>query len=43
MAPGTYRFQYEGNRVMPDQTPDELDMEDNDQIDALVEQQGGAQ
>ena len=36
------RFLFDGNRISPNQTPEELDMEDNDVIDVMVEQQGGA-
>jgi small ubiquitin-related modifier len=35
------RFLYDGERVNRDQTPEELDMQDGDEIDALVEQTGG--
>ena len=35
------RFLFDGNRISPNQTPEELDMEDNDVIDVMVEQQGG--
>jgi len=35
------RLLYEGERVNRDQTPEELDMQDGDEIDALVEQTGG--
>ncbi|KAI8062215.1 ubiquitin-related domain-containing protein [Gongronella butleri] len=40
-APGSVRFLYDGNRVLPVNTPDELDMEDGDTIDVMVEQIGG--
>ncbi|TRM66781.1 ubiquitin-related domain-containing protein [Schizophyllum amplum] len=36
------RFIYEGNRIHDDDTPTSLDMEDNDTIDVMVEQVGGA-
>mmetsp|Transcript_2737 Transcript_2737/g.3767 ORF Transcript_2737/g.3767 Transcript_2737/m.3767 type:complete len:95 (+) Transcript_2737:73-357(+) len=36
------RFLLDGVRVRPEQTPTELDMEDNDQLDCMLEQQGGA-
>ncbi|ORX45265.1 ubiquitin-like protein [Hesseltinella vesiculosa] len=42
-APGSVRFLYDGNRVLPVNTPDELDMEDGDTIDVMVEQIGGFQ
>jgi len=35
------RFLYDGQRVQPDQTPKELEMEDNDVIDAVLSQTGG--
>ncbi|KAF4656406.1 Small ubiquitin- modifier 1 [Perkinsus chesapeaki] len=35
------RFLYDGERINRDQTPQELDMQDQDEIDALVEQTGG--
>ena len=36
------RFLYDGERVNRYQTPEELDMQDGDEIDALVEQTGGS-
>ncbi|EDO18974.1 hypothetical protein Kpol_2002p45 [Vanderwaltozyma polyspora DSM 70294] len=36
------RFLYDGVRLQSDQTPDDLDMEDNDIIEAHREQIGGA-
>jgi len=36
------RFLYDGQRVLPDSTPEEMDMEDNDIIDAVLQQTGGA-
>ena len=35
------RFLYDGNAVDPDKTPEELEMEDEDIIDAMLEQIGG--
>ncbi|KAF4651796.1 Small ubiquitin- modifier 1 [Perkinsus olseni] len=35
------RFLYDGERINRDSTPQELDMQDQDEIDALVEQTGG--
>ena len=35
------RFLFDGNRITPEQTPKDLDMEDGDAIDVMVEQQGG--
>jgi small ubiquitin-related modifier len=31
----------DGERLRPDQTPEEMDMEDGDCIDAMMEQVGG--
>jgi len=36
------RFLYDGSRINDDDTPASLDMEDNDTIDVMVEQVGGA-
>ncbi|KAF7333502.1 Ubiquitin-like protein SMT3 [Mycena venus] len=36
------RFLYDGARINDDDTPASLDMEDNDTIDVMVEQVGGA-
>eukprot|EP00798_Chlamydomonas_sp_ICE-L_P027020 gene27020-2247_t len=38
----TIRFMFDGNRIQKDSTPQELEMEDSDIVDALVEQIGGA-
>ncbi|PRP83824.1 hypothetical protein PROFUN_08939 [Planoprotostelium fungivorum] len=35
------RFLYDGQRITPDQTPKDLEMEDNDIIDAVLAQTGG--
>jgi len=35
------RFLYDGQRIQAEQTPKELDMEDNDIIDAVLQQTGG--
>ena len=35
------RFLFDGQRINPMQTPQELEMEDGDVIDVMVEQQGG--
>ena len=37
----TIRFMLDGDRVKETQTPEQLDMEDNDTIQASVEQIGG--
>ena len=37
-----YRFLFDGTRVQAEQTPDELEMEDDDVIDCFLEQTGGA-
>ncbi|KAJ6489179.1 ubiquitin-related domain-containing protein [Mycena polygramma] len=36
------RFLYDGARINDDDTPSSLEMEDNDTIDVMVEQVGGA-
>ena len=35
------RFLIDGERINPDHTPKMLDLEDQDQIDCMLEQQGG--
>lgn len=35
------RFLFDGSRVRGDQTPADIDMEDGDQLDCMLEQQGG--
>jgi small ubiquitin-related modifier len=39
--PTSIRFLYDGKRVNETQTPKELEMEDNDVIDAVLQQTGG--
>ncbi|KAI0922437.1 hypothetical protein AcV7_005972 [Taiwanofungus camphoratus] len=39
--PGTLKFTFDGQRVQPQMTPLELEMEDGDTIDAHLAQQGG--
>ncbi|KAL9254323.1 Small ubiquitin-related modifier 2-like protein [Drosera capensis] len=34
-------FLFDGRRLRPDQTPDDLEMEDGDEIDAMLHQTGG--
>lgn len=41
VSSGSIRFLYDGRRVMAEQTPKELGMEDGDIIDALLQQTGG--
>ncbi len=36
------RFLFDGHQVDESKTPDELEMEDDDVIDAMIEQTGGA-
>jgi len=36
------RFLFDGQRVRGDQTPADIDMDDGDQLDCMLEQQGGA-
>lgn len=38
---GSLRFLIDGERINPNQSPEELDLEDQDQIDCMLEQQGG--
>ncbi len=40
-AVNTVRFMLDGERVEPHQTPEQLDLEDNDTIDVMIEQIGG--
>lgn len=39
---GAFRYTFEGQRIRPEQTPLELDMEDGDTIDAHLQQLGGS-
>merc|ERR1712083_867942 len=39
--PGSIRFLFDGERIQPNSTPEQLEMEDEDEIDAMVEQHGG--
>jgi small ubiquitin-related modifier len=39
--PGTIRFMFDGNQLGPDQTPIELEMEDDDTIEVFQQQTGG--
>ncbi|KAH7818210.1 putative small ubiquitin-related modifier [Monocercomonoides exilis] len=41
LIPSSVRFMLDGTRVNPTDTPEKLDMEDGDMIDAEVEQTGG--
>jgi small ubiquitin-related modifier len=41
VALGSVRFLYDGNLLKGEETPDGLEMEDQDVIDAMVEQTGG--
>ncbi|KAK3253573.1 hypothetical protein CYMTET_37178 [Cymbomonas tetramitiformis] len=36
------RFIFDGHRLRPDQTPQEVDMEEGDSIDMMLEQVGGS-
>lgn len=40
IAMNSIRFLFDGSRINPNQSPQELDMEDGDVIDVMVEQQG---
>ncbi|ORZ27135.1 ubiquitin-related domain-containing protein [Lobosporangium transversale] len=41
-ALNSVRFLYDGERIQPTNTPNELEMEDGDSIDVMVEQVGGS-
>ncbi|CAN8273760.1 unnamed protein product [Cochlearia groenlandica] len=38
---GSIAFLFDGRRLRAEQTPDELEMEDGDEIDAMLHQTGG--
>ncbi|PIA38098.1 hypothetical protein AQUCO_02800028v1 [Aquilegia coerulea] len=40
--PNTIVFLFDGRRLKETQTPEELDMEDGDEIDAMLHQTGGS-
>ncbi len=41
MAPESVKFKYNGAEVTLDSTPDSLDMEEGDVVDAFLQQTGG--
>jgi len=41
VAANSLRFLLDGDRIRGDQTPNDLDLEDGDQVDAVLEQLGG--
>lgn len=41
VAPTALRFLLDGERIQGDATPEQLELEDKDQIDCLLEQTGG--
>ena len=41
VAKAALKFLIEGQRIKGDETPESLDLEDQDQIDCLLEQTGG--
>jgi len=41
ISQNSIRFLYDGQRIQPERTPKELDMEDSDIIDAVLQQTGG--
>lgn len=41
LQPGSVRFLFDGTRINETQTPQDLGMEDNDVIDAVIQQTGG--
>ncbi|XP_028797127.1 small ubiquitin-related modifier 1-like [Neltuma alba] len=40
-SPESVAFLFDGRRIRPEQTPHDLDMEDGDEIDAMLHQTGG--
>ena len=42
IAQSSVRFLFDGARIDPNQTPEQLEMEDGHVIDCMVEQTGGA-
>ncbi|EGG14692.1 small ubiquitin-like protein [Cavenderia fasciculata] len=40
--PNSVRFLFEGQRINPDRTPKDYNMENEDQLDCAIEQQGGS-
>jgi small ubiquitin-related modifier len=42
VQPDSLRFLLDGERIEPDQTPKMLELEDQDQIDAVLAQNGGS-
>jgi len=41
VAPDTVRFLFDGDRLTGEQTPNDVDMNDGDSVDALLHQVGG--
>ncbi|XP_050204799.1 small ubiquitin-related modifier 1-like [Mercurialis annua] len=41
VEPNAFAFLFDGRRLRAEQTPDELEMEDGDEIDAMLHQTGG--
>eukprot|EP00898_Chlorokybus_atmophyticus_P006107 jgi/Chlat1/6498/Chrsp45S05987 len=41
VEPNAIAFLFDGRRLREDQTPDELEMDDGDEIDAMLHQTGG--
>ena len=41
MEPNTFRYVFDGEFINPEAWPSLLEMEDNDSIDAFIEQRGG--
>ena len=42
MAPNSVKFVYNGTQIQADDTPESLDMEEGDVVDALLQQTGGS-
>jgi len=38
---GNYRYNFDGKRIIPEDTPESLQLKDGDIIDAILEQTGG--
>jgi small ubiquitin-related modifier len=43
LQPSALRFLVDGERINADDTPKMLELEDQDQVDAVLEQSGGCQ
>ena len=41
VSASSLRFLLDGDRILPEQTPKQLELDDQDQIDCMLEQSGG--